>query len=276
MIAMALANEPELLIADEPTTALDVTVQAQIINLLARLKALQRMSMLFITHDLGIVHRIADRVCVMTRGKIVETGTNKEIFDNPQHNYTKHLLASVPNGKSPAVNAEAKTVMSSSDIKVWFPIKRGLFRKTVDHVQAVDGIDIAVRTGQIVGVVSDSGSGQTTLGLALACMTSSKGRIDFNGHEIDQLAFSARRPLRRALQIVFQDPFDSLSPRMSAADIIEEGLKIHEPGLNAVAREKSVVDVLREVDIDPETRSAIRTNYPAANASTSPLRARCF
>ncbi|MEO5324905.1 ABC transporter ATP-binding protein [Mesorhizobium sp. CC13] len=254
MIAMALANEPDLLIADEPTTALDVTVQAQILELLAKLKARKGMSMLFITHDLGIVRRIADRVCVMTKGQIVESGPTKEIFANPQHGYTRHLLAAEPKGKPPAANAAARTVMSGAEVKVWFPIKQGFFRKTVDHVKAVDGIDVAVRAGQTVGVVGESGSGKTTLGLALTRMISSKGRIDFDGREIDKLSFNAMRPLRRELQIVFQDPYGSLSPRMSVADIIEEGLKIHEPRLTTDERDRRVVEVLREVGLDPETR----------------------
>ncbi|RWD60613.1 MAG: ABC transporter ATP-binding protein [Mesorhizobium sp.] len=254
MIAMALANEPELLIADEPTTALDVTVQAQILELLADLKSRKGMSMLFITHDLGIVRKIADRVCVMTKGKIVETGPTKEIFANPQHAYTKHLLAAEPKGKPPAANADAKAVMTGKDIKVWFPIKRGFFRRTVDHVKAVDGIDVTVRAGQTLGVVGESGSGKTTLGLALARMISSTGAINFDGRDINQLSFSAMRPLRRELQIVFQDPFGSLSPRMSVAEIIEEGLKIHAPKLSPDERDDKVVEVLKEVGLDPETR----------------------
>ncbi|MDG4855940.1 MULTISPECIES: ABC transporter ATP-binding protein [unclassified Mesorhizobium] len=254
MIAMALANEPELLIADEPTTALDVTVQAQILELLAGLKSRKRMSMLFITHDLGIVRKIADRVCVMTKGKIVETGPTKEIFANPQHAYTKHLLAAEPKGKPPAANADATAVMTGKDIKVWFPIKRGFFRRTVDHVKAVDGIDVTVRAGQTLGVVGESGSGKTTLGLALARMISSTGAINFNGRDINQLSFSAMRPLRRELQIVFQDPFGSLSPRMSVAEIIEEGLKIHASKLSPDERDDKVVEVLKEVGLDPETR----------------------
>ncbi|RWM21915.1 ABC transporter ATP-binding protein [Mesorhizobium sp.] len=254
MIAMALANEPELLIADEPTTALDVTVQAQILELLAGLKSRKGMSMLFITHDLGIVRKIADRVCVMTKGRIVETGPTKEIFANPQHAYTKHLLAAEPKGKPPAANAAAKAVMTGKDIKVWFPIKRGFFRRTVDHVKAVDGIDVTVRAGQTLGVVGESGSGKTTLGLALARMISSTGTIGFNGRDINQLSFNAMRPLRRELQIVFQDPFGSLSPRMSIAEIIEEGLKIHEPKLSPDERDDKVIEVLNEVGLDPETR----------------------
>ncbi|RWN35465.1 MAG: ABC transporter ATP-binding protein [Mesorhizobium sp.] len=255
MIAMALANEPELLIADEPTTALDVTVQAQILELLAGLKSRKGMSMLFITHDLGIVRKIADRVCVMTKGKIVETGPTKEIFANPQHAYTRHLLAAEPKGKPPAANADAKPVMTGKDIKVWFPIKQGFFRRTVDNVKAVDGVDVTVRAGQTLGVVGESGSGKTTLGLALARMISSTGTIQFNGRDINQLTFNAMRPLRRELQIVFQDPFGSLSPRMSIAEIIEEGLKIHEPKLSPDERDDKVAAVLKEVGLDPATRN---------------------
>ncbi|RWQ36798.1 MAG: ABC transporter ATP-binding protein [Mesorhizobium sp.] len=255
MIAMALANEPELLIADEPTTALDVTVQAQILELLAELKSRKGMSMLFITHDLGIVRKIADRVCVMTKGKIVETGPTKDIFANPQHSYTRHLLAAEPKGKPPAANAAAKPVMTGQDIKVWFPIKKGFFRRTVDNVKAVDGIDVTVRAGQTLGVVGESGSGKTTLGLALARMISSTGIIRFNGRDINELTFNAMRPLRRELQIVFQDPFGSLSPRMSVSEIIEEGLKIHEPKLSPDERDKRIVDVLGEVGLDPATRN---------------------
>jgi microcin C transport system ATP-binding protein len=254
MIAMALANEPSLLIADEPTTALDVTVQAQILDLLARLKQKNRMSMLFITHDLGIVRRIADRVCVMTQGKIVESGPTKAIFDNPQHSYTRHLLAAEPKGKPPASNPRAVPVMAGDGIRVWFPIKKGFLRRTVDHVKAVDGIDVTVRAGQTLGVVGESGSGKTTLGLALARMIPSQGRINFAGRDIDKFSFRAMRPLRKELQIVFQDPFGSLSPRMSVAEIIEEGLSIHERSLSVEARDQRVVAVLEEVGLDPETR----------------------
>jgi microcin C transport system ATP-binding protein len=254
MIAMALANEPELLIADEPTTALDVTVQAQILELLARLKRAKGMSVLFITHDLGIVRKIADRVCVMTKGRIVETGPTKQIFDNPQHAYTRHLLAAEPKGRAPKADPQAKPVMTGQDIKVWFPIKQGFFRKVVDHVKAVDGIDVTVRAGQTVGVVGESGSGKTTLGLALSRMISSTGAIRFEGRDINQLSFNDMRPLRSELQIVFQDPYGSLSPRMSVSEIIEEGLKIHEPKLDADERDRRVVDVLEEVGLDPATR----------------------
>ena len=254
MIAMALANEPELLIADEPTTALDVTVQAQILELLDKLKDRKGMSMLFITHDLGIVRKIADRVCVMTHGKIVEAGPTKAIFDAPQHDYTRHLLASEPKGRPPVVDPAARAVMTGHDVKVWFPIKKGFFRKTVDNVKAVDGIDVTVRAGQTLGVVGESGSGKTTLGLALARMISSSGRIEFDGTDIGKLSFEAMRPKRRELQIVFQDPFGSLSPRMSVSEIIQEGLAIHEPKLSAGEREKRVIGALEEVGLDPSTR----------------------
>jgi microcin C transport system ATP-binding protein len=254
MIAMALANQPQLLIADEPTTALDVTVQAQILELLAKLKSDRGMSMLFITHDLGIVRKIADRVCVMTKGKIVETGKTADVFHNPQHDYTKHLLAAEPKGAPPATDATAPEVMRGEQIKVWFPIKEGFFRRTVDHVKAVDGIDISVRAGQTIGIVGESGSGKTTLGLALSRMISSKGRIDFGGRDINAYSFKQMRPLRREMQIVFQDPFGSLSPRMSVSEIIEEGLKIHEPQQTADQRDKAVVDVLNEVGLNPDTR----------------------
>ena len=254
MIAMALANKPKLLIADEPTTALDVTVQAQILKLLAELKAAQGMSMLFITHDLGIVRKIADRVCVMTGGKIVETGPTKQIFDNPQHDYTRHLLAAEPKGNPPSADLTADPVMRGEQIKVWFPIKQGFLRKTVDHVKAVDGIDVTIRAGQTLGVVGKSGSGKTTLGLALSRMISSQGVIRFGEKDINQYSFKQMRPLRRELQIVFQDPYGSLSPRMSISDIIAEGLQVHEPKLSEDERDARVVAALKEVNLDPENR----------------------
>jgi microcin C transport system ATP-binding protein len=254
MIAMALANEPKLLIADEPTTALDVTVQAQILELLAELKTRNKMSMLFITHDLGIVRRIADRVCVMTKGKIVEEGLTADVFANPQHEYTRHLLAAEPKGEPPASDENAPIVMKGEDVKVWFPIKEGFFRKTVDHVKAVDGIDVTVRAGQTLGVVGESGSGKTTLGLALSRMISSQGRIMLGDKEINDFSFRQMKPLRREMQIVFQDPFGSLSPRMSVSEIIEEGLRIHQPKLKDDERDRVVVDVLNEVGLDPATR----------------------
>ncbi|WP_062204360.1 ABC transporter ATP-binding protein [Aureimonas sp. AU12] len=254
MIAMALANEPDLLIADEPTTALDVTVQAQILELLKALQTERHMGMLFITHDLGIVRRIADRVCVMYRGEIVETGPTADIFANPQHDYTKHLLAAEPKGRPPAANANAATVMEGRDVKVWFPVRTGFMRRVTDHVKAVDGIDVTVRAGQTVGVVGESGSGKTTLGLALCRMIASKGEIRFENQRIDDRSFQAMRPLRERIQIVFQDPFGSLSPRMPVGEIIAEGLRVHEKGLDADARDARVVTALNEVGLDPATR----------------------
>ena len=254
MIAMALANAPKLLIADEPTTALDVTVQAQILELLAKLKSERKMSLLFITHDLGIVRKIADRVCVMTKGKIVETGPVAEIFANPQHEYTKHLLAAEPKGQPPLLDESAPIIVDWQDIKVWFPIKQGFLRRTVDHVKAVNGVSMKIRAGQTLGVVGESGSGKTTLGLALTRMISSKGRIGFVGKDINTFSFKDMRPLRKEMQIVFQDPYGSLSPRMSVADIVAEGLSVHEPHLSANERDAKVVDVLNEVGLDAETR----------------------
>ncbi len=254
MIAMALANRPELLIADEPTTALDVTVQAQILELLRRLKGEHGMSMLFITHDLGIVRKIADRVCVMTKGRIVETGPVEQVFTDPQHDYTRHLLASEPRGEPPLTDPSKPVVMEGSDIKVWFPIKAGLMRKVVDHVKAVDGIDLTLRAGQTLGVVGESGSGKTTLGLALTRLISSQGRISFVGKNIASYSFTDMRPLRNQLQVVFQDPYGSLSPRMSVGDIVAEGLKVHERSLSAEERDQRVCWALEEVGLDPLTR----------------------
>ncbi|MGV1764256.1 ABC transporter ATP-binding protein [Rhizobium rhizogenes] len=254
MIAMALANRPELLIADEPTTALDVTVQAQILELLRDLKGVHGMSMLFITHDLGIVRKFADRVCVMTKGKIVETGTVEEVFTTPRHEYTRHLLAAEPRGEPPVSDTSKPVVMEGSDIKVWFPIKAGLMRKVVDHVKAVDGIDLKLRAGQTLGVVGESGSGKTTLGLALARLISSKGRIAFVGKDIADYSFKEMRPLRSQLQVVFQDPYGSLSPRVSVGDIIAEGLKVHEASLSSEERDRRVCWALEEVGLDPLTR----------------------
>ncbi|CAK05677.1 ABC transporter ATP-binding protein [Rhizobium johnstonii] len=254
MIAMALANRPELLIADEPTTALDVTVQAQILELLRQLKAVHGMSMLFITHDLGIVRKFADRVCVMTKGKIVETGTVEEVFANPKHDYTRHLLASEPRGEPPLADPSKPLVMEGSDIRVWFPIKSGLMRRVVDHVKAVDGIDLSLRAGQTLGVVGESGSGKTTLGLALTRLISSEGRIAFVGKDIAGYSFNEMRPLRNQLQVVFQDPYGSLSPRMSVGDIVAEGLKVHERSLTSEERDQRVCWALEEVGLDPLTR----------------------
>jgi microcin C transport system ATP-binding protein len=255
MIAMALANEPDLLIADEPTTALDVTVQAQILKLLADLQKQTGMAMLFITHDLGIVRRFARRVCVMTGGHIVEQGLTEEIFSRPQHAYTRHLLAAEPKGDPPHSDASAPTVMEADDLKVWFPIKRGFLRKTVGYIKAVDGIDVAVRRGQTLGVVGESGSGKTTLGLALMRLISSEGRIVFLGNDIDRRSFGEMRPLRSEMQIVFQDPYGSLSPRMSVGDIVGEGLKVHAANLSSAEREHRVAEALEEVGLDPATRN---------------------
>ncbi|EHJ98038.1 peptide ABC transporter nucleotide-binding protein/ATPase [Agrobacterium tumefaciens 5A] len=254
MIAMALANRPKLLIADEPTTALDVTVQAQILELLSDLKNRHGMSMLFITHDLGIVRKFADRVCVMTKGKIVETGTVEQVFTDPQHAYTRHLLAAEPKGEPPLSDASKPVVMQGDDIKVWFPIKAGLMRKVVDHVKAVDGIDITLRAGQTVGVVGESGSGKTTLGLALSRLIASEGRISFIGQSIDSYSYEMMKPLRNRLQVVFQDPYGSLSPRMSVGEIVAEGLKVHERQLSADERDTRVAQALEEVGLDPATR----------------------
>ena len=255
MIAMALANEPDLLIADEPTTALDVTVQAQILKLLAELQKQTGMAMLFITHDLGIVRRIATKVCVMTGGHIVEQGRTEDIFTNPQHAYTRHLLAAEPKGDPPHPDTQAPVVIEADKLKVWFPIRRGFLRKTVGYIKAVDGIDVTVRRGQTLGVVGESGSGKTTLGLALMRLISSEGRIAFLGQEIDGRSFKKMRPLRHAMQIVFQDPYGSLSPRMSVGDIVGEGLKVHARTISAVERDTRVAAALEEVGLDAATRN---------------------
>ena len=254
MIAMALANEPDLLIADEPTTALDVTIQAQILQLLKDLQAKLGMAMLLITHDLTIVRKIADRVAVMTKGEIVEMGGTASVFEHPEHAYTQHLLAAEPSGKALVHDPTAPVVMAGDDVKVHFPIQRGFLKRTVGHVKAVDGIDISVRAGQTVGVVGESGSGKTTLGLALLRLLKSEGRINFNGENIQGWSNRQLRPLRRHMQIVFQDPFGSLSPRMSVGQIIEEGLLLHGIGGTAGERRKLVAKVLEEVGLDPESQ----------------------
>src|SRR3982751_4107737 len=240
MIAMALANEPDLLIADEPTTALDVTVQAQILKLLKSLQEQHGMAMLFITHDLGIVRKIADRVCVMTKGQIVEQGPVAEVFSRPQHPYTQKLLAAEPKGRANPVPGGAPIVVEAGPVKVWFPIKRGFLQRTVGHVKAVDGVSIRVREGETVGVVGESGSGKTTLGLAILRLISSEGPVVFLGKPLQDLNFKAMRPFRHDMQIVFQDHFGSLSPRMSVSDIIEEGLGVHQPQLTTAQREQRV------------------------------------
>jgi microcin C transport system ATP-binding protein len=254
MIAMALANEPDLLIADEPTTALDVTVQAQILNLLKGLQQRLGMAVLLITHDLTIVRKVADRVCVMTQGAIVERNTVREVFERPQHAYTRHLLAAEPKGRPLRRDENAPVVMAGDDVKVHFPIQRGLLKRTVGHVKAVDGVDLEVRRGQTVGVVGESGSGKTTLGLALLRLLRSDGSIRFRDREIQGWPSRRLRPLRRQMQIVFQDPFSSLSPRLSVGQIVEEGLILHGLGGDREARRALVARVLEEVGLDPESQ----------------------
>ena len=258
MIAMALANDPDLLIADEPTTALDVTIQAQILALLKELQQKRGMSMLLITHDLGIVRKVADRVCVMTKGRIVEQGNTAEIFDNPQHSYTQHLLAAEPKGKLTTAAANAPMVIEASDLKIWFPIKRGVLRKVVGHIKAVDGVSIEVREGHTVGVVGESGSGKTTLAMGLLRLERSEGLISFLGQNIQGKTWKELRPLRSEMQIVFQDPFGSLSPRMSVGQIIEEGMLIHMRNLSFDERRQLIAETLVEVGLDPE----MQDRYP--------------
>ncbi|MCG8561272.1 MAG: ABC transporter ATP-binding protein [Hyphomicrobiales bacterium] len=258
MIAMALANEPDLLIADEPTTALDVTIQAQILKLLKALQDEFHMAMLLITHDLGIVRKMADRICVMNDGEIVERGTGKEIFNAAKHPYTKHLLASEPKGDPPEADTTAPVVLETDDIKVWFPVRRGVLRRVVDHIKAVDGLSLALREGQTLGVVGESGSGKTTLGLALLRLISSDGPIVYLDQRIDGHSSREMRPLRREMQIVFQDPYGSLSPRLSVGQIIEEGLAIQNPDLTFEERRARVTDALTEVGLEP----AFQDRYP--------------
>lgn len=253
MIAMALANEPDMLIADEPTTALDVTIQAQILELLRKLSREMGMAMLLITHDLGIVRRMADRIYVMQSGKVVEHGDTEDIFEAPKHAYTRHLIAAEPKGAPPQPK-DGKPLVVARDLKVWFPIKRGLLQKTVDHVKAVDGVSVAVRPGETIGIVGESGSGKTTLGLAIMRLISSEGEIEYDGQRIDGLNSKQMRPLRRKMQIVFQDPYGSLSPRLTVGQIIEEGLEILSPELDAEARRARVAQSLSEVGLDPKSQ----------------------
>jgi microcin C transport system ATP-binding protein len=254
MIAMALANEPVLLIADEPTTALDVTVQAQILQLLKDTQTWLGMSMLFITHNLGIVRKLADRVCVMNQGKIVEHGPVERVFTKPEHPYTRELLNAEPKPDPAPPRPNAPVVIQTDDLKVWFPIKRGVMRNVVGHIKAVDGVSVEVRKGETLGIVGESGSGKTTLGLAILRLISSDGPIVFMGHELQDLKFKEMRPFRRDMQIVFQDPYGSLSPRMSVSDIIEEGLWVHHPHLSRREGEQQVIAALKDVGLDPETR----------------------
>ena len=257
MIAMALANTPDILIADEPTTALDVTIQAQILDLLVELKASENMGLLFITHDLGIVRRIADRVCVMKDGEIVETGATAEIFDNPRHPYTRKLLAAEPSGEPDPIAANAEVIAETDALKIWFPIKQGFLRRTVGYVKAVNAANLSVRAGETVGIVGESGSGKTTLALAIMRLIASEGRVSFQGQDIRKWSTRELRRLRKDMQIVFQDPYGSLSPRMTCFQIISEGLRIHNVDPTRDKREL-VADVMRETGLDP----AAMDRYP--------------
>lgn len=258
MIAMALANDPDLLIADEPTTALDVTIQAQILKLLKDLQKRLGMALLLITHDLGIVRRMADRVCVMKDGELVEQASAAQLFSDPKHPYTRHLLESEPTGRPDPIAANAAEIMRVSDIKVHFPIKKGLLRRVVDYVRAVDGISFTVHEGETVGIVGESGSGKTTLGLALLRLTQATGDAVFMGQSFLHLDRKQTRSIRKSLQIVFQDPYGSLSPRMTVGDIVAEGLDIHMPKTSPQEREARIIESLAEVGLDPE----LRNRYP--------------
>jgi len=253
MIAMALANKPDLLIADEPTTALDVTIQAQILELLAELQRAQGLSMLFITHDLGIVRKVAQRVAVMKEGEIIETGPTTEVFDNPQHPYTRMLLDAEPTGRPEPVPVDKRALIKGEKVRVWFPIKRGFFKKTVGHIKACTDIDVELSSGETLGVVGESGSGKTTLALALMRLISSEGRITFAGRDVNSLGKRELRALRRDMQIVFQDPYGSLSPRMSIAEIIAEGLGVHGLGERMMSKREAVAEIMVEVGLDPAT-----------------------
>lgn len=258
MIAMALANKPELLIADEPTTALDVTVQAQILKLLKQLQVETGMAILIITHDLGVAKHFADRICVMQSGKIVEHGPVAEIFANPQHSYTVQLLEAEPAGMPPQADLSRPVILEARDLKVWFPLKKGLLRRTVGHVKAVNGVGFQVRQGQTLGIVGESGSGKTTLGLAIMRLLASQGTIAYMGNPIEGLNAKQMRPLRKDLQVVFQDPYGSLSPRMSVRQIVEEGLLIQSPSMSERERTNRVARALDEVGLD----SAGMDRYP--------------
>ncbi len=258
MIAMALANKPDLLIADEPTTALDVTIQAQILDLLQKLKDETGMALMLITHNLDIVKKMADRVYVMKDGEIVEQGTTRAIFDNPQHEYTRRLIASEPKGEPPAADKSAPVVLETEDLKVWYPVKSGMLQRVTSHIKAVDGLSLKLRAGQTLGVVGESGSGKTTLGLAILRLVSSEGKIAYVGKRLDGLNAKAMRPLRREMQIVFQDPYGSLSPRLSVSQIIEEGLVIQNPKMKYDERRDRVSKALLEVGLKPE----MQDRYP--------------
>ncbi len=254
MIAMALANEPGLLIADEPTTALDVTIQAEILKLLLDLQQQLGMSLLLISHDLNIVRKLADTICVMRQGEFVETGTKTEVFNTPQHDYTQMLLAAEPSGTGGQPPASAPVVAEIDSLRVWFPIRRGVMRRVVDHVKAVDDVSITISAGETVGVVGESGSGKTSLALAMLRLIASQGSIRFMGREIQGQTTKDLREIRKSMQIVFQDPYSSLSPRMTVAEIIAEGLKVHHQDLSPSARDARVLKILREVELDVDTR----------------------
>ncbi|WP_020679777.1 ABC transporter ATP-binding protein [Marinobacterium rhizophilum] len=254
MIAMALANEPELLIADEPTTALDVTIQEQILELLARLQQQLGMAILLITHDLNIVRRHANRVCVMYQGEIVEQAETRQLFDAPQHAYTRRLLDAEPSGAPTEPPATPEEIIATKDLRIWFPVKKGLFGRVKEHIKAVDGVSLQLPRGQTLGVVGESGSGKTTLGLAILRLIRSEGGIQFEGQAIQGLAQKQVKPLRRQLQVVFQDPYGSLSPRMPISDIISEGLEVHSIGEDQAAREQLIIEALQEVGLDPASR----------------------
>jgi microcin C transport system ATP-binding protein len=258
MIAMALANEPDILIADEPTTALDVTVQAQILRLLSEIQEKLGMAILIITHDLGIVKDFADDVCVMRDGEIVEAGDVETVFNTPAHDYTQMLLAAEPSGEAVPVNDNADVILQGDNIKVHFPVKKGFFKRTVDHIKAVDGIDLSVQSGQTLGIVGESGSGKTTLGLAMLKLLGATGKIVFNGQDLSHMNRSRLRPLRTDMQIVFQDPYGSLSPRMSVGQIIGEGLGVHKPHISKAEREDMITTALEEVGLTSE----MRNRYP--------------
>jgi microcin C transport system ATP-binding protein len=255
MIAMALANEPDLLIADEPTTAVDVTIQAQLLKLLNELRDKLGMALLLITHDLGVVRKMADKVSVMNGGLIVEQGTVDDVFNSPQDPYTKRLLAAEPKGAPEPADPSAGELMRGDDIKVWFPIKKGFLRRTVDNVKAVDGVTLSVKRGHTLGVVGESGSGKSTLARALLRLEGCEGGIVFDGQELHSLTNDTLRPLRKRMQIVFQDPFGSLSPRLSIGQIVGEGLKVHGLGGTAEERHTLIADTLKEVGLEPEMMS---------------------
>ena len=258
MIAMAIANEPDILIADEPTTALDVTIQAQILELMRDLKDRLGMALLLITHDLTIVRHMAERVCVMTQGEIVEQGRTADIFAQPQHPYTRRLLAAEPKGRVPPADPTAPVLIEGDDVKVWFPIRSGIFRRIKGYVKAVDGVSLKVRAGSTLGVVGESGSGKTTLGLALLRLLDAEGEIRFRGHDIAHERQRRLRPLRREMQVVFQDPYSSLSPRLSIAQIVGEGLRVHNLSASEAERRQLIEETLAEVGLDP----AAAERYP--------------